>query len=221
VGYAKKSSALKSRKRSAASRKPAKKRKASSPKPRKRSTATPKPARKRAPKPKRSCKYGPRGADGYCPKKPSAYSTRSPSAAATADAPTTTVGRIRAEVGKELESAAKTQAKSLASKAVTAAAPFIAKNALAIGKASLVGLAGVAAYELTKKLMTLRWKTYADLRFDLANQYRHARQNVPRALTAAELASFKQWYDAKSAEIDAAERGGRGLVGIQNLIFGD
>lgn len=104
---------------------------------------------------------------------------------------------------------------------MTAAAPWIARNAIAIGKASLVGLAGIAAYAVTSKLLTLRFKTYSDLRLDLANQYRRQRAAVGRPLTAPEAASYAAWYKQKVAEIDDAERSGRSVSGVQNLIFGD
>jgi len=104
---------------------------------------------------------------------------------------------------------------------MAAAAPWIARNALALGKASLVGLAGIAAYKATQALQRLRFKTYDDLRFDLATEYRRQRQNVGRLLTNAENASYAAWHRAKLQEINNAERAGRSITGISNLIFGD
>jgi hypothetical protein len=131
------------------------------------------------------------------------------------------VAGVAADVRKELASKARSELQKGGSAVMAAAAPWIARNALAIGKVSLVGLAGIAAYKVTEKLQKLRFKTYADLRYDLANQYRHARQNVGRLLTAPEAASYAAWYKQKLAEIDQAERSGRSITGISNLIFGD
>jgi len=94
-----------------------------------------------------------------------------------------------------------------------------------IAKATLVGAAGLAAFYITSKLRTLRYKTYADLRFDAANEYRRARTaaaaQAGRALTAAELASLSDWFKAKMRHLDDSERSGRSVSGISNLIFGD
>jgi hypothetical protein len=131
------------------------------------------------------------------------------------------VAGVAADVRREVGTKVKAELQKGGSAVMAAAAPWIARNALAIGKVSLVGLAGIAAYKVTEKLQKLRFKTYADLRYDLANEYRHARQNVGRLLTAAEAASYAAWYKQKRADIDAAESSGRSVSGIGNLIFGD
>lgn len=125
------------------------------------------------------------------------------------------------DVRKEIGTRTRAELNKGASAVMAAAAPWIARNALAIGKVSLVGIAGIAAYKVTEKLQKLRFKTYADLKFDLATEYRHARQNVGRLLTAPEAASYAAWYKQKRAEIDSAEASGRSISGISNLIFGD
>ena len=133
--------------------------------------------------------------------------------------------RVVQDVGKSLSSSAQQVAVAKAREYAPRVASWIGANAAKLAKYSLVGLAGVAAYELTSKLRTLRHKTYPDLLYDLANEYRHARQTAAagasRALTTDELAQFTAWYKAKRAEIEAARDAGRSITGLSNLIFGD
>lgn len=128
---------------------------------------------------------------------------------------------------KDAQRKAVAAVQSAAQRAVTkVATPSLLKTAGAVvAKATLVGAAGLAAYWITSKLRTLRYKTYADLRYDAANQYRAARQaaalQAGRALNAAELASLGEWFKAKMRHLDEAERSGRSVSGVSNLIFGD
>jgi len=128
---------------------------------------------------------------------------------------------------KDAQRKAVAAVQSAAQRAVTrTVTPSVLKSAGAVvAKATLVGAAGLAAYYITSKLRTIRYKTYADLRYDASNQYRQARQaaalQAGRALTAAELGSLSEWYKAKLRHLDEAERSGRSVSGISNLIFGD
>lgn len=136
-----------------------------------------------------------------------------------------TATRVVQDVGKSLTTSAQQVAVAKAREYAPRVASWLATNARSLAKYSLVGLAGVAAYELTSKLRTLRHKTYADLLYDLSNEYRHARQaaaaGAGRPLTPDETAQFTSYYKAKRAEIEAARDAGRSITGLSNLIFGD
>lgn len=163
--------------------------------------------------PKRACKYGPRGEDGLCPKKPSTYSTRTGSRRMSK---TEAAARRRIESGvvKGLTSAGKAAVKAAGGAA--ALASFAAT-------AALVGAAGVGAFLITRKLMTLRYNTYDDLRKAAADEYRYARaairENTGRALTPAEGAQLAQWFKAKMARLDEYQRQGKKISGVANLTF--
>jgi len=94
-----------------------------------------------------------------------------------------------------------------------------------VAKASLVGLAGLAAYYLTSKLQKLRYKTYDELRYEAANAYRQARQQVAaeqgRGLTPAESAQLSQYFKARMSLLDAHEAAGHRVSGLVNLTFED
>lgn len=128
---------------------------------------------------------------------------------------------------KEAQKKAVAAVQSAAQRAVTRVATpsTVASAGAVLAKATLIGAAGLAAYYVTSKLRTLRYKTYADLRYDAANEYRKARAaaaaQAGRALNAAELASLAEWFKAKMRHLDDAERAGRSVSGVSNLIFGD
>lgn len=133
---------------------------------------------------------------------------------------------IQKSVTKRLETAGGNAARTAGKAVLTAAAGVGVKTiALNVAKASVVGLAGFAAYWLTSKLRTLRYRTYAELRYEAANWYRRARaaaaEKAGRPLTGAELQQFKQWYDARIGRINASEAAGQPVSGAANLIFGD
>lgn len=159
-----------------------------------------------APRASRPCAYGPRGADGYCPKKPAA--TRSSRATTAAQR------RLETAVGSGLTKAGKA--------AVTAVGGPMAAGGLIL-KASLVGAAGLAAYWLTSQLMKARFKTWEELHWELANQYRAARQQAAagagRGLTPQENAQFSAWFKQKKAELEARQASGESLRSAANLTF--
>lgn len=139
--------------------------------------------------------------------------------------PTTPVRQAAERVVRDVSKAAETAAGEAAKRYGPVVGAWITRNAGRLAKGSLVGLAGVAAFWLTSKLRTLRFKTYDDLRYDLANQVRWARQRAAegagRPLTPDELAGFAQFHKTKLAEINAAQAAGRSITGVTNLIFGD
>lgn len=158
----------------------------------------------------RPCKYGPRGPDGLCPKKPSAY--------ATGGRTTLTAAEKRAN---KAAAAAQRKLETAVTKTVTNTASTIYKNLGPLGtvkllaKASLVGAAGVAAYALTKKLMTLRPKTWQDAKNELAQATIQARAaaraqnpeydwNDP-AVNAKVMGPFNQYFKERKAIMDQSE----------------
>lgn len=121
-----------------------------------------------------------------------------------------TLGRAGGAAGKRAGAALAKNAAAAASAAVT------------LGKLGLVGAAGYAAYWLTSKLQSVRFKTWDDLQYELANRYRHARQAAEaeygRPLTADETASFTRWYKAERDRYMQLQREGRA---ISSFKFGD
>lgn len=95
-----------------------------------------------------------------------------------------------------------------------------AKLALKVG---LIGVAGLAAYYTTKKLLQLRFKTYDELRYEASNAYRAARLETAtkagRELTPEELRQLAAWYKAKIARINEHEARGDKVSGLANLVF--
>ena len=159
-------------------------------------------------RPKPPCKYGPRGADGYCPKKPRAT--------ATATYTNRMIERTATAAGTAARNAAATVIKTVGPGAVLRV----------VAKASLVGLAGLAAYYMTSKLQKLRYKTWDELKYEAANAYRQARQEVAatqgRGLTPAENAQLAQYFKARMGLIDAAiATGAPRPSGMVNLTFED
>lgn len=159
--------------------------------PAKSASTTPTPsasAAPRIPKPKPACRYGPRGADGYCPKKPPTNRTAT---------------RARRQAEQAVERAVVTGAKKVA----PVAAQYGPQVASFIAKTGLVLAAGYAAYWITTQLQRFRNATVADLRYELANQYRTARRafaaQYGRNLTPAEQADLATWYKRKDAELRA------------------
>lgn len=130
------------------------------------------------------------------------------------------------EAAKRVEAAVSRTTGAIGGSVASAATKAAAANVLkTVAKASLVGLAGVAAFYITSKLRTLHYKSYNDLRYDAANEYRQARQRAAaeagRALTTAELSDLSKWFKARMARLDDAERSGRSVSGVSNLVFGD
>jgi len=158
------------------------------------------------------CKYGPRDADGYCPKKNSLGSTAVRRRAETA----VSRGVERAVVAGVRKVSPQTYAK------LGATAASVGRFA---AKASLVGLAGLAAYWLTTQAMKFRFKSYDDFRFEAANAYRRSRQAISeaegRGLTPAEGAQLSRWFKERMARIDDNEARGVPLKRLYNLTFGD
>lgn len=112
-------------------------------------------------------------------------------------------------VGNRLEDRAGEAAASAARRAAPAVAGAAAKYGPQVAqfaaKAGLALAAGYAAYWLTTQVMRLRNATVNDLRNELANNYRRARQEAAakagRPLTTAELQELSQWYKRKDAYI--------------------
>lgn len=152
-----------------------------------------------APKKKRDCKYGAR-VDGYCPPKPKSE---------------------RARKETKAERAAKRKLETAVTGAVTKSARYVYKNLGALGtvkllaKASLIGAAGVAAYALTKKLLTITAKNWDDMRYELsaavARARTEARKQNPQVdwddpLQAEQvMAPFNQYYKERRAIMDKSE----------------
>lgn len=152
------------------------------------STSTRTPRAPAAPRPKPPCRYGPRGEDGYCPKKPPTNRTAT---------------RARRQAEQLVERTVVTATK----KAVPVVAQYGPQVASFIAKTGLVLAAGYAAYWITTQLQRFRNATVADLRYELANQYRTARRafaaHYGRNLTPAEQADLATWYKRKDAELRA------------------
>lgn len=152
------------------------------------STSTRTPRAPAAPRPKPPCRYGPRGEDGYCPKKPPTNRTAT---------------RARRQAEQAIERTVVTATK----KAVPVVAQYGPQVASFIAKTGLVLAAGYAAYWITTQLQRFRNATVADLRYELANQYRTARRafaaHYGRNLTPAEQADLATWYKRKDAELRA------------------
>jgi len=89
-------------------------------------------------------------------------------------------------------------------------------------RATLLGAAGFAAYWITRKLQTVRWTTYDDLQYDLANRVRHARQAAAaeygRPLTPEEIKAIDTWYRATRSRIQEMQARG---VPLSTFRFGD
>jgi len=107
--------------------------------------------------------------------------------------------------------------------AVTAIAARYGMSAAGLAaRASLVGAAGFAAHWLTTKLRTVRWATWDDLQYDLANRVRHARQAAAaeygRPLTPEEIKGIDTWYRAAKARLLAQQAAG---ATISTFRFGD
>lgn len=105
-----------------------------------------------------------------------------------------------------------------------------------LAKASLVGLAGIAAYELTKKLRTLRLKTWDEIRYEAANESRRARQaaalkagydidappGTPGAVPASFNADFTKYFKERMQLIDLlSSAAAKPPTDWANLVFDD
>jgi len=160
----------------------------------------------------RPCKYGPRDADGYCPKKNSLGSTAVRRRAETA-------------VSRAVERAVVAGARKISPSTYAKLGATAASVGRFAAKASLVGLAGLAAYWVTKQVQRIRFKTYDDLRYEVAQAYRRSRQAIAeaegRGLTPAEGAQLSQWFKARTATIDDMERRGENIRDVYHLTFGD
>lgn len=106
------------------------------------------------------CKYGRDPLTDRCRPKPPASAASKRSATAKK--------RVEREVGKKIDQGARYVYKTFG--------PLGTIKLLA--KGTLVATAGLAAYALTKKLATLRPKTWADAHSELAKAYREAKQEV-------------------------------------------
>jgi len=201
---------------------------------------SPAKAQPRAKKPKPPCKYGPRGADGYCPKKPTRAEQEvdplRPFAGTKAKKPCkygprdadgycpkkpAAPARERARKETKAERAAKRRLETAATNAVKKGAQYVYKNLGPAGtvkllaKASLVGAAGVAAYALTKKLLTITAKNWDDMRYELsrgvATARTEARKQNPQVdwddpLQAEQvMAPFNQYFKERKAIMDKSE----------------
>ncbi len=127
-------------------------------------------------------------------------------------------GFIRKETEKAVGKAVG-QGITKARPAIVAAVTKYAPTAL---KLSLIGAAGYAAYWLTSKLQTVRFKTWDDLQYELANRVRHARQAAAaeygRPLTPEEIKAIDTWYRAARTRLQEQQAAGRA---ISTFKFGD
>lgn len=178
------------------------------------------PKAPKAAKGKKPCKYGPRTAAGLCPKKPRAGS------AAYGDA----TGDYRTSAQRKSDAASKRRAqkavenvvvgavKGLTTKqareAVSTLAGLPVKDVLKAGKAgaallSTVALAGIAAYEITKYVVTRRAENReqrAQQAYEMAIAYRNARAEAQRqqrgkALSAQQQRELAAAFKSKLAEL--------------------
>lgn len=200
-----------------------------SPTPSRSARAAPKPTRSRAPRAPaapRPCAYGARGPDGRCPKAPCKYGARGPDGRCPgrpSAAPQTFASKATRDAVNRAVTAGGTAAAAAARAVLKTVGPGVVVSTIA--KASLVGAAGLAAYALTSYLQRARFKTYADLKKEVADAYRHARQQAAEAagrpLTREELAQFTAYYRSRRALLDQAEAAGVSLRNIRNLTFED
>lgn len=213
-------------------------------------TWTPPASAPAAPRPKPPCAYGPRDPQtGYCPKRPRAtssgqsttgsgiasqprasrpcaYGPRDPQTGLCPKRPrrattTTAVERARDRAITAGGTAAANAAKSILK---TVGAGQVVR---VIAKASLVGLAGVAAYALTRKLMELRYRTYPELKAAAAIAYKQARREQGEDAAAGiflpkevgdQLAAY---FRSRLRLLAAHEAAGDPISGMVNLTFED
>lgn len=143
------------------------------------------------------------------------------------------VGTVRETVSKSVARGlgrAVGQGSTAVGKAIKKRAPEWATRAKAVAavalpllaKATLVGAAGYAAYWLTTKLRSVRYRTWDDVFYELANKVRHARQAAAaeygRPLTPDELKSFGDWHKGELAKLQAMRSRG---VPVGGFKFGD
>jgi len=98
-----------------------------------------------------------------------------------------------------------------------------------LAKTALVGAAGIAAYQLTKKLLTLRPKTWQDARNELAQATLKARAaaraSAPEldwsdpAVNEREMKTFNQYFKERKAIMDKSEA--MGVPPHLDFIFDD
>lgn len=187
----------------------------------------------RAPRPKPPCAYGPRGADGYCPKKPKKVVTDAqgfvvqggraakPCAYGPRGADGYCPKKPRATRATRAETAARKKVETAVATGLQKGAQYIYKNFGVLGplkvlaKASLVGAAGIGAYALTKKLLTLRPKTWQDAKNALAQATVAARAEVRKAMpyldwedpavNAQHMAQFNEYFRERKGILDRLE----------------
>lgn len=110
-----------------------------------------------------------------------------------------------------------------------AAAGGLGPAAMLLGQVALIGAAGYAAYAITSKLLTLKYQSWDDLQKDVADTYRHARQEIAgltdvtegRPLTAEELKATSDWYKNASGRLRRLKDSGADVRDVGHLIFGD
>lgn len=178
------------------------------------------------PKKKKDCKYGARDEDGLCPKKPSTYSSSGGRKKMTAAEKK--ISKAQSAALRRAENAV-VGGLTRGGKALVKAAGGIGPAAMMLGQVALVGAAGYVAYRVTAKLLTLRYKTWAELRKDVADEYRHARQELAgmtatyegRALTDAELRNTALWYKGADARLKALQAEGVPISDVSSVIFSE
>lgn len=114
-------------------------------------------------------------------------------------------------------------------KAVVQAAGGIGAAATMLAQYAAIGAAGYLAYRITAKLLTLRYKTWDELLYDVANEYRHQRQQLAgltaeqegRPLTKAELDSAALWYKGATARLKALRAEGVPISDVSSVIFSE
>lgn len=182
-----------------------------------------------APKPKRPCKYGRNAETGLCNKKPSSgYGSGSSAGRTKMTAAEKRANKVEQAAIRRAESAVVAGLTS-AGKAAVKAAGGIAPAALALAQYAAIGAAGYLAYRITAKLLTLRYKTWDELLYDVANEYRHQRQELAgltqaqegRPLTQAELDSTALWYKGATARLKALRANGTPISDVSSVIFSE
>lgn len=127
---------------------------------------------------------------------------------------------VRKQLGKagdRLEERAGDAAADVARRAApvvgTAAAKYGPTVARFAARAGLALAAGYAAYWITSQIMRMRNATVNDLRYELANQYRAARNEAAakagRPLTSQELQELSKWFKAKDEYLKSLGPGDR------------
>lgn len=175
------------------------------------------------------CKYGRDPITGLCNKRPSSgYGSGSSAGRTKMTAAEKRANKVQAAAMRRAE-AAVVGGLTSAGKAAVKAAGGVIPAALLLGQVAAIGAAGYVAYRITAKLLTLRYKTWDELLNDVANEYRHQRQQLAgmtatqegRPLTQEELDSAALWYKGATARLKALRANGTPISDVSSVIFSE